>query len=233
MFDESKMSKLISDIASGVEGVEDAILGPGYSYASKIPAPSDLGVSSDGSVSSTFADIKAGMSYVDYLITGPNLGNKYFINTGGSCIDPAGTEVDRYKYIDNSADQPKFSGALQNNFTKFVSDEFQGILPGIFVGLEDLNPMPILQALVRDAVPPCQYVQCPVGDVAGSLTSQSRAVLAEDAGDLTANYGCSAAQAPEGFGSQAHNASRHSPNWPVLLFIPIAAFLLAGALRKS
>lgn len=227
------MSSLIHNIANGVEGAADEMLGPGYSYASKIPAPSDLGVSSDGSVSSTFADIKAGMSYVDYLITGPNLGNKYFLNTGTTCAAPDGSEVDRYKYLDNSADQPKFSGLLNSSFSKFASNSLEGILPGIMVGLEDLNPLPIFEALVRDAVPPCQYVQCPVGDVTGGLSSQSRAVLASEASDLTANYGCSVTSGPEGFDSRASagSADTLSAQWPVLMLIPIAAFLLAGAIR--
>ena len=154
------MGSLVRDLSSG------GVLGQSYDYASHVPTPGSLGVSTDGSMDATGSNISAGMSYVGSLITGPNLGRKYFLHAGGQCVDGSNVVQDSYKYIDTTV----------GNVTGFsaFSGELQGLLPGVVSSLEGLNPLPVLRALVRPALPSCVSVTCPIGDVAGVMGSESR-----------------------------------------------------------
>lgn len=213
------MSSVFSNLSSGI----DSVLGPGYDYASKVPAPGDIGVSDDGSIDATLGDIGALTTYAGYLITGPNLGNKYFMNTAATCADASGNSVDRYHYIDNSNDQPKFGSG--NPLSKFANGELQGMLPGLLASIEDLNPLGLLTSLTRTGNPTCQKVTCPVGDVTGTMSTDTQYVLQDDVPDLTANYGCSVV---EGF--TVRDTKRMNP----VTFLPVAAILLVSlaALRS-
>lgn len=184
------MTSLLSDIGNGVEGAVDKVLGPGYDYAAAIPSMQSLGVSSDGSMDTTLGDIQALGTYAGYLVTGPNLGNKFFMNTGASCTAPGGSIVDRWRYMDNSNDQPKFSRKM-GSLASFANGELQGLIPGLLAAVEDLSPMGLISSLTRPAYGPCQKVTCPVGDVTGTMSTETEYVLQDDVSDLTANYGCS------------------------------------------
>lgn len=207
------MSSIFSDLTGSI----DQVLGPGYDYAARIPAPSAMGVSSDGTIDATMGDISALAGYAGYLVTGPNLGNKYFMNTGAQCTAPSGASVDRWHYIDNSNDQPMASGSL----AAFASGELQGMIPGLIAAVGDLNPMNLLGALVRPGNAACQQVTCPTGDVTGTMTTDTQYVLQDDVPGLTANYGCSV---KEGFASRPPAARAPAP------LLPIAAILLVTLL---
>lgn len=227
------MSSLLDTVANGVESEIDSVLGPTYNYAAHIPSPGDLGVSTDGSVDTTMNDIAAGMEYVKYLVTGPNLGNKYFLNTGAQCTKPDGGHTDRFKYIDNSADQPKFSSGVQSGFSKFASDSLEGILPGIMVSMEDLNPVPLFKSLVRDAFPPCAQVTCAVGDVAGGgMGADTQWVLQEDVSDLTGNYGCTAAAAAAVESFEAADTLRRPGPGAWMLLLPAGILLVLAGMHS-
>ena len=83
-------------------------IGPGYSYAKKIKPPSKMGVksgSSDG-FSTILNNTKAMAKYTGYLITGPALGNNFFIKSG-TCNDESESACkgkDRWLYVENIPD---------------------------------------------------------------------------------------------------------------------------------
>lgn len=221
------MTSLLSSIASGAENVANDVLGPGYDYASKIPSTDSLGVSTNGDMGSTMNDIQAGLTYADYLITGPNMGNKYFIRTGAQCtaVDTSG-QVDRWKFLDQSADQPMFSDAVQQSLGGLGGgNSMNGMIPGIMVGVMDLNPMPILSSLVGDSYPPCQQITCPTGDVMGTLVPQTQYVASSEYQTLIDQYGCSAPT--ETFKNKSDPKSSIS-----LLLIPIGFLILLGMMKK-
>jgi hypothetical protein len=225
------MSSLLSSIESGAENVETDVLGPGYDYASKIPTPDSLGVGTGGDMGTTMNNIQAGLTYADYLITGPNMGNKYFIRTGAQCtaVDTSG-QVDRWKYLDQSADQPMFSDSVQQSLGGMGGgNTFDGMVPGILVGVMDLNPMPILSSMVGPDYPPCQQVTCPTGDVMGSLVPQTQYVGSDEIQTLVDQYGCTASgYNQETFKNKLSDIKGHMG----MLLIPIGFLILLGLIKK-
>jgi len=72
-------NSLWSDIENGASNVETDLLGPSYSYADNIPAPSSLGIGTDGSFSQLGTNMSGIGTYVSALIDGdPPLGNRVF-----------------------------------------------------------------------------------------------------------------------------------------------------------
>ena len=121
------MSNLFKDALSG-DGGKDSMMGPDYSYYKFIKEPSAIGMSDKGSLKQMGKNIDGLISYVDLLVTGKSkasttgqpLGNKFFLKTGGKCMDKSsvseegaegaegeevvegeGVEVDRYIYVNN------------------------------------------------------------------------------------------------------------------------------------
>jgi hypothetical protein len=205
-----------------------AVLGPGYDYASKVPPPSALGVSTNGDIGTTYNDINAGITYVGYLTTGPNMGNKYFLQTGAQCTaSDTGKQTDLYTYLDQSADQPLLPPALSSSLGGMGGGNgaLQGLIPGMVQQLTDLNPIGILESLVRSAYPPCQKVTCPTGDVTQSMSFESQYVLSSDVGALSQS-GCTSA-ASESFAGQQQTSEGTASN-ALLLGIPLLVLLFAS-----
>lgn len=221
---------LLSSIKSGAQNIETDVLGPGYDYASKIPTPGSLGVGTGGDMGTTMNDIQAGLTYADYLITGPNMGNKYFIRTGAQCtaVDTSG-QVDRWKYLDQSADQPMFSDSVQQSLGGMGGGgTFNGMVPGILVGVMDLNPMPILSSMVGPDYPPCQQVTCPTGDVMGSLVPQTQYVGSDEIQTLVDQYGCTAT----GYTQETFQNKFNTKGNMAMLLIPIGFLILLSFIKK-
>ena len=143
-------------------------LGPGYPYWNNVRTPSEIGMSSDGTLNALGRDISGLKSYVELLVTGRGsasatggpLGNKFFLKTGGQCnsnLDPNGSPVlvDRYMYVNNipQGEIPFISSSMGVNFT-----EFRGLIPGVMSDLDKINPFAVLQAFVEDTNPKCKPI---------------------------------------------------------------------------
>ena len=106
------MANLFEDALSG-DGGKDSYMGPDYQYYKYIKEPSAIGMSDKGSLAQMGKNIDGLIQYVDLLVTGKSrasatgnpLGNKFFLKTGGKCMDTTtnkdGVEVDRYIYVNN------------------------------------------------------------------------------------------------------------------------------------
>jgi hypothetical protein len=136
------------------------IMGPSYSYADNIQSPSSMGVGSNGTISQIGTNTSAITNYIKYMISGPALGNRYFVNTGGTCVAPDKSIQSRYNYINNVTDgADTLPAALKQDLGGIASD-FNGLLPGMLQDMEGLNPMNLFKALASDSEPSCDCYQC-------------------------------------------------------------------------
>lgn len=132
------------------------ITGPSYDYVKNIQSPGNLGVGSDGNFGQMATNMRAGFKYVDYLIEGPALGNSYFLNTGGTCINKHGEYVSRYNYVNNMPSRNAVFG--------------EGLVSGVLDDVGSMNPMYLLKGLTADATPACDLYKCDVTDTTNGDT---------------------------------------------------------------
>ena len=177
---------LFQEVLTDVKGVETALLGPNYQYWKYINTPSEMGMSSEGSMDALGKDVGGLINYVDVLVsgngsaskTGGPLGDKFFINTGGTCTDTvSGNTGERYIYINNVPDGsiPFITSSSGMSFSSF-----EGLIPGVLGDLEALNPFLIMQAFLTGGVPPCQSVTLEVIDANNSSSSATHFVTVVD-----------------------------------------------------
>ena len=102
------MSNLFEEVLTDVQSIEEKLLGPDYKYWKQIKSPSQLGMSSNGSISTIASDVAGLIAYVEVLVTGRGkasstgkpLGDKFFLKTFATCKDKSSSEVvDRYVYV--------------------------------------------------------------------------------------------------------------------------------------
>lgn len=161
------LNTLWKDIDGGASTVSTDIMGPSYDYSANIPSPSSQGVGSDGSFGQVGSNVSAITTYIKYMISGPALGNQYFINTGGTCIDTTGKTQSRYNYINNKAVGSDLIPQGMNDLS-FLTSDLNGLVPGIVGDLEGLDPLYLFSALTADASPPCDCYSCEVTDGQGA-----------------------------------------------------------------
>ena len=181
------MASFFDKALGDVDGLEQELLGPDYSYFKQINSPSDMGMSSNGSLSDLTNDITGLIGYVEILSTGGGkaskvngpLGDKFFLATGAKCLDSAtNKKVTRSLYINNVPDGsiPFISEGLNGmDFT-----EFEGLVPGILSNMNQLNPMQIFQAFMSGSNPACQAVTMPTVDVNNNQGTQTAYVTNTD-----------------------------------------------------
>lgn len=129
------------------EDVQTSLMGPDYSYSDHVPTTGQLGVGDKGSFSQLGTNLGAIGTYVRVLISGdPPLGNRYFVNTGGTCTAPDGSEQPRHNYVNN----------------KPTSTEMGGLIPGVIYDLEGLNPAYLFNSLTASSAPDCKCYKCDV-----------------------------------------------------------------------
>ena len=117
------------DVLDDAKNVEERILGPDYKYWKQIKSPQQMGMSTEGSISTIAKDVGGLINYVEVLVTGGGsasstgrpLGNKFFLKTAATCKDKSGQIVDRYMYVNNvpDGDIPFISSAMGANFSEF------------------------------------------------------------------------------------------------------------------
>ena len=154
-------NSLWSNLEAGPSNVSTDVMGPSYSYADNIQGPSSMGVGSDGTFSQVGRNTGAVINYVKYMVSGPALGNQYFVNTGGVCKAPDTSIQPRYNYINNiSSGAATVPLAMRQDLSGITSD-FNGLLPGMLEDVEGLNPVSLFSALAADSTPPCECYTCP------------------------------------------------------------------------
>ncbi len=176
------MDSFFKDVAGGIDKVEQEFLGPDYYYYKQISTPSELGVSSEGSIGAAEQDTAAIINYVQLLVagtgpaskTGKPLGDKFFLKTGGQCTDVASKQkVARYIYVNNVPDGhiPLISSGLGVDFTVF-----EGLLPGVLEDVGRLDPMALFSSFMQGAEPPCTEITMQTISPTNSIGSASHFV---------------------------------------------------------
>lgn len=143
-------------------GTGTSVMGPSYSYVDNIQSPSALGVGSDGSMSQVARNIDGVVTYVQYLISGPAMGNRFFIKTGGTCTAPDGSSQSRSNYVNNVTDAAEALPESMRRDLGGLASDFNGLIPGMIQDVEGLNPVSLFNSLSADSVPTCECYSCPV-----------------------------------------------------------------------
>jgi hypothetical protein len=137
------------------------VTGNSYSYVDNIVGPSQKGVGTDGTMSQVFTNTGAITDYIKYMISGPALGNQYFVNTGGVCAAPDGSTQPRHNYINNVANGADLVPQSMRSELSFLSDDLNGLIPGMLGDIEGLNPLYLFSSLSADSTPACACYSCP------------------------------------------------------------------------
>jgi len=157
-------------------------LGPDYPYYKYIKTPKEVGMSDKGSLNQMGKNINGLVSYVEILVSGKSkasatgrpLGNKFFLNTNGKCIDTkTKKESERYIYINNvpSGNIPFISSGMGVNFS-----EFKGLIPGVMGNLNAFNPMTLMNAFLTGTTPDCQQITMETIDINNKKSSETHFV---------------------------------------------------------
>ena len=185
------MANLFKDALSG-DGGKNSMMGPDYSYYKFIKSPSDIGMSDKGSLKQMGKNIDGLIEYVNLLVsgkskastTGQPLGNKFFLKTGGKCMDKStvneegeGVEVDRYIYINNVplGNIPFISSGTGQNFS-----EFRGLIPGTISNLNAFNPLGLMRGFLAGSKPDCQEITMETIDTYNNKSTESHFVTTVD-----------------------------------------------------
>ena len=157
-----------------------------YDYSSMIKPPSELGMSSEGSIGALSRDIDGLIAYTEVLVSGKSkasrtgnaLGNKYFLNTGAECsAKDTKQQTERYIYINNipTGNIPLISSAMGVNFK-----DFKGLIPGITGNLGALNPFALVSAFSAGSNPECQKITMETIDVKNNKSKETHYVTTVD-----------------------------------------------------
>lgn len=177
---------IFKEVLSNAKAAEEKYIGPDYPYYKYIKTPSQIGITSKGSLSALGKDINGLVSYVELLVsgggkastTGKPLGNKFFLKTGGKCIDKSTQQnVDRHIYINNvpAGNIPFISSGVGTNFS-----EFKGLIPGTISNLNAFNPMEMFQAFLSGSTPECQQLTMETIDIYNNRSTESHYVTLID-----------------------------------------------------
>jgi hypothetical protein len=177
---------IFNEVLTDVNGVQEQLLGPTYPYYNNIKSPSQIGMSDKGTIQQMSQNIVGLTNYVELLVsgnskaskTGGPLGNKFFLQTAGKCVDTASNnQVDRYIYVNNvpQGDIPFISSGLGVDFK-----DFRGLIPGSMSNLNVLNPFGLLQSFLAGSTPPCQEITMQTIDNNNNKSSETHFVTVAD-----------------------------------------------------
>jgi hypothetical protein len=212
------MAAIWSDLENGASSVTQDVMGPAYSYADHVQGPSSMGVGSDGTMSQLSRNTGAIVEYVKYMISGPALGNQYFIATGGQCVAPDGSTQDRSNYINNVSNGSELLPATMKQDLGNLTSDFNGLIPGMLGDIEGLNPVTLFSSLAADSVPACKCYTCPT--VNGTESKYLTPSLSPDFDpDLCQEAPNACTPTKESF------TNMNSPIWPVAVAFVALIFL--------
>ena len=229
-------NNIFQDVLKDSSSVENKLMGPSYSYVNNIRTPLELGMSDRGDFGTLARDINGLVNYVDVLVTGNGaasrtgrpLGNKFFLKTGGKCVDKVTKqEVDRYIYINNvpQGNIPIITNGMGQNFS-----QFKGLIPGVISNLNVLNPYAIMQSFLIGSKPECQAITMQTIDVNNIPSVQTHFVATIDVQNtdpcsfLNGINPANGKRCIQGFqnqNNQLDNASPVSPSLPDDIFVQL------------
>ena len=169
-----------------------------YSYVNFIKTPSEMKISDKGTIETLQKDVEGLAAYAKLLIEGssdaskaPNkgpLGNKFFVKTMGKCndintMDPTKKEKDRYLYINNVplGNIPMLSSGTDTNYK-----DFRGLIPGMMMNMDVLNPGNIAAAFSTSGTPDCQQITMQTINSKNVISSETNYVTISDISNLDA-----------------------------------------------
>ena len=184
------MTNFFNDIFKDLDNLETSLLGPDYKYFTYIKSPSELGISSKGSISALGNDVTGLVKYMDTLVTGGGaqkggkdpLGDRFFLKTGAKCSDVStGDQVTRSIYVDNipNGDIPFITEGLNTNLSSF-----EGIIPGSMQSAFNINPLLMFQAFMEGTDPSCAAVSLPVRDTNNVTSLETKYLTLSDIGNV-------------------------------------------------
>lgn len=152
--------------------------GPEYNFADNIPLPGEIGVRQEPSIGAIVDSVGGVNYYVDTIaFGGPTffdthnpqpMGTRYFLNTGMRCSNGATMSA----YFDGVTKGNLLGQEVADALSSAGLPGLRGLAPGMLENARDaLDPRPIFAAVTGTGYPVCQAVQCPVGDVNGSITN--------------------------------------------------------------
>ena len=182
-------NNIFQQVLNDAQGVQEQLLGPTYPYYKNIKTPSQIGMSDKGTIQQMGQNIVGLTNYVELLVSGSSkasatggpLGNKFFLQTGGKCLDKSvdgsNNQVDRYIYVNNvpQGNIPFISSGLGVNFS-----DFRGLIPGAMSNLNVLNPFGLLQSFLAGSTPPCQEITMQTIDVNNNKSTETNFVTVTD-----------------------------------------------------
>ncbi len=153
---------------------------PIYNYADEIMSPREIGIKRDGSFDGIMRAVAGVNYYADTIGFGEStvfakemgmkqspLGLRFFTPTGATCSNGA----KMWEYVDTIPNG--MGGRVGQEVQAMGLPNLKGLGPGI---MEDaatsLNPVPLLDAMVRGGYAQCKQMTAPVGDAQGRLASR-------------------------------------------------------------
>ena len=182
----------IKDSSGSIGDLEESILGPEYKYYKYIKTPEDMGMSSEGSLEVLGKNIKGLMSYTQLLVTGGGnangstsghpLGNKFFMDTGATCVDvETSNNVPRSIYIDNV---PGGTIPFLTSGTGVQFSEFEGLVPGTLENITRINPLKIFKTFTTGANPKCRALRMEVISKDNETSFETKYITEDDILDI-------------------------------------------------
>ncbi len=156
-------SSFFNKVASDPSSLSEKYIGPNYVYSKWIKSPSEMGMSGGASLDDFSNNISGLMNYMQVLTEGggpalktggQNLGDRYFLATGGKCQDSQGNKVTRSIYIDNVPDGS--APALKQ--MGMGDSAFNGLIPGLLNDVTTLNPVQLFGAFMSGNTPDCTSI---------------------------------------------------------------------------
>jgi len=240
------MSSFFDEIEKDFNGMEDKILGPTYPYYKNIKSPSELNMSSHGSLGTLTKDIAGLVSYVKVLVTGDSaasktgrpLGNKFFFTTPAKCEDSSGEEHVRSLYVNNVPDGsiPFISDFMGENMK-----DFKGLVPGVMSDVGKINPLKMFKSFTDGPKPLCRAITLETIDVNNNKGTETAYVSDSDISSMNA---CSFMDkknpitlqtCKEGFDTMDHSSIKHYDeiNQLYIISISMLAFYIMFKLLKK
>lgn len=187
-------------LGNGVNKVEKRFLGPDFNYAENILSPTqinmlqfsgkDFNLINNNGLDVLAANFAGLINYVELMVsgtsvaskTGKPLGNRFFLPTAGRCRDNSNNIQTRNVYINNipTGSIPIVSDIAGRDFT-----QFRGLVPGIFSGLQVLNPISLFGGMFVSSDSSCTNVELSVVDENNNRSYEKHHVLNSDIENIT------------------------------------------------
>ena len=135
------------------------------------------------------------------------MGIRYYLNTGQRCSNGATMSV----YVDGVTKGDLLGSSVKKGLASAGLPGLKGLAPGMLEGARDaLDPRPIISAVSGTGYPVCQQVQCPVGDVFGSIANRAE--------PEKGNYIVDPVQMINGQPTQTRWVQAYNPDgWPITI----------------